>query len=85
MRFSYIAISKVIEAGEFEGMPFRVHLRGEGVSDEEHFQPGDTYLAERNLGVRLLTVKKVHNGYIIPVEPAYPYDVWECVKIEFDI
>lgn len=77
-------ISKVIEAGEFEGMPFRAHLRDEGVSYGEHFKPGDTYLAERNQGVRLLTVREVHpGGYIIPVEPAYPYDAWECVKIEF--
>lgn len=65
-------------------------------------QHGDTYIAERNTGPKLLTVKDftVYFGYgannprtpkwrdldgppswINPVERAYPYDFYECVKV----
>lgn len=76
---SMINLRRAIEAGEFEGVPFKV--TGEG-SDIE---PGDTYLAERNSGVKLLTCKE-HNrvkNWIVPVEDAYLFDTWECVRIEF--
>lgn len=51
------------------------------VSSPDPIQPGDTYLAERNTGPHLLTCHKVKNNYIVPVEMAYCYDVWECIKI----
>ena len=49
---------------------------------EGPIQPGDTYLAERNTGPKLLTCLQVKNNYVVPVELAYCYDVWECVKVE---
>lgn len=47
-------------------------------------EPGDTYIAERNAGPKLLTVEKVvdDGGYVVPVEAAYPYDTWECIKVK---
>ena len=44
-------------------------------------QPGDTYLAERNTGPHLLTCLRVVDGYVVPVESAYCYDLYECIKI----
>ena len=55
------------------------------------FMPGDTYIAERNTGPQLLTVKRIVvennllGGYIIPVEAAYAYDLPECVKVHLDL
>jgi hypothetical protein len=66
---------------EFEGM----FLRYEGEWDT--LQPGDTYVAERNQGPQLLTVRDVHpthgpwRGWVNPVETAYSYDLSECVKV----
>jgi hypothetical protein len=49
---------------------------------EDPIQPGDLYLAERNTGPQLLTCKYVHpRNWIVPIENAYSYDTWECVKI----
>ena len=45
-------------------------------------QPGDTYLAERNTGPKLLTCEAVNErGWIRPVEMEYSYDTWECIKV----
>lgn len=58
------------------------------ISSSDSIQPGDTYLAERNTGPKLLTCLKVMKNdfgepsYIVPKEVAYCFDVWECVKIE---
>lgn len=66
---------------EFEGVPFTV-------PEDQTLNPGDTYLAERNQGVKLLTCRehiKENNfvgGYVLPVETAYAYDYGECIKIE---
>lgn len=69
---------------EFEGM----WLRYEG--EWESLAPGDTYVAERNGGPKLLTVRSVaetlgeehqFSGAVFPVEMAYPYDLHECVKV----
>lgn len=45
---------------------------------------GDTYMAERNVGPQLLTVDRVDReiGCVFPKEVAYPYDLYECVKVE---
>lgn len=57
------------------------------VVSSDPIRPGDTYLAERNDGPKLLTCNKVINNslgepsYVVPEENAYCYDVWECVKI----
>lgn len=56
-------------------------------TSSEPIQPGDTYLAGRNTGPHLLICERVVNNvlgepsYIVPVEMAYCFDVWHCVKI----
>jgi hypothetical protein len=43
---------------------------------------GDHYVGQRNGPARLLTALIVHDdGYIIPEEVAYPYSLYECVKV----
>lgn len=71
-------LNDVLASGEFEGVPFKVTGSGKDV------EPGDTYLAERNVGVKLLTCKlnDLNIGCIFPEEKAYPYDACECVRIE---
>ena len=70
---------KALRAGEIveiEGLKFRM-IPGD-------LQPGDTYIAERNTGPKLLTVKTVNpRGWIQSQESAYSFDTWECVKIEW--
>lgn len=62
---------------EFEGMTLRM------VGDSDSLQPGDTYVAERNTGPKLLTVREIKMNAVFPVEQnVYPYDLWECVKVE---
>ncbi len=49
----------------------------------EAIEAGDLYLAKRNMGWKLLTCKQ-HNredGYILAVEPSYPYDTLDCWKV----
>ena len=50
------------------------------ISDEE-IKPGDTYMAQRNTGPHLLTCRKIVDGYIVPTENAYFFDLSECVKV----
>lgn len=53
------------------------------VQDEGPLRPGDIYVAERNTGPKLLTVKNVDcNGIVIPTTPDYCYNIWECVKVK---
>lgn len=66
----------------------RLHLTGkaefEGVTlvhDPSPLKPGDVYLAERNVGPQLLTVRVINIGAVFPVEQAYPYDLHECAKV----
>jgi hypothetical protein len=51
--------------------------------DQGEIQPGDLYVAERNTGPQLLTAREVNREFncIYPTEPAYAYDIWECVKV----
>lgn len=46
---------------------------------------GDSYVAERNTGPKLLTVRALSDDktYVIPVEQEYCYDTWECIKVDF--
>ena len=46
----------------------------------EPIQPGDLYLAGRNVSVQLYTCKSVNPGnWIVSTDPiAYSYDTWEC-------
>ena len=51
---------------------------------EDPIQAGDTYLAQRNMGPKLLTCKKVdtENGWVVSTEELeYPYNISNCVKI----
>ena len=49
----------------------------------DHIEEGDRYVAERNTGAHLLTAKQVNNvgRWVVPVESAYSYDLWECVPV----
>ena len=70
---------KALRAGEtidFEGVPVRMA--------EGNLQPGDTYIAERNTGPHLLTVKRIQMAVVFPKEQAYCFDHWECVKVTFE-
>lgn len=77
------------EPVEIEGLFFVIDGDGE-------VRPGDTYIAERNVGPQLLTCAKVQDyewrmeslgitcnaPWIVPVEKAYCYDVGECVRVK---
>ena len=69
-------ISTALATGKIEGVPFRV-LDGD-------ILPGDTYIAERNTGLRLLTCRQNNKdrGWVVPVGPEYLYDTGECFRIE---
>jgi hypothetical protein len=71
-------VSEALTSGLIEGVPFKVTGPGEDI------QPGDTYIAERNEGLKLLTCKhnNVKDYWIEPVENAYSYDTGECFRIE---
>lgn len=73
----YKSLRLLVKQGwiEFEGMTFD-KVEGE-------LQPGDTYLAERNQGPKLLTVRNVDHNLrcVFPKEAAYPYDFGECIKV----
>jgi len=52
------------------------------VDYSQEIKPGDTYIAQRNTGLKLLTCEYVHsNHWIAPKENAYAYDTWECGKV----
>lgn len=79
------ALMAALRAGEtidFEGVPVRK-------AADQDLAPGDSYLAMRNTGPHLLTVSKVVSeenlvgGFVCAKEPAYAFDIPECVKIEF--
>jgi hypothetical protein len=61
---------------EFEGVTLKM------IGDSDSLLPGDTYVAQRNQGPKLLTVREIAMNAVFPVENAYPYDLWECVKVE---
>lgn len=62
-----------------------VNIEGVNIefSDEPPTQKGDIYVAERNVGPKLLTVRSIDkiNGIVHPQEMAYSYDIRECRKI----
>jgi hypothetical protein len=70
-----------LETGEIEGVRFKVLGPGKTI------EPGDTYIAERNTGLKLLTCRENvrDQGFIVATEWAYAYDTGECIKIELDI
>lgn len=73
-------IHAALEAGLIEGVRFRVVGMGADL------EPGDTYIAERNSGMKLLTCRDHdrENGWVFPVERAYAFNTGECVKIALD-
>lgn len=50
----------------------------------EQLAPGDYYFAHRNGPVKLLKVREIKNGYVVPEETDYCYDVHECVKARIE-
>lgn len=64
------------ETVEVEGIPVQM-VDGD-------VELGDTYVAERNTGPHLLTAKVINkkDRWIVPEEPAYFYDIPECVRVE---
>jgi hypothetical protein len=80
-------LKAALAVGEFEGLRFTVLDRP--------VQVGDTYLAARNTGPHVLTARKVvpyptpengltHGGWVVAQEPAYSFDLGECVPVTFD-
>ena len=72
-------IAQALDTMSIEGLGFKVVGHGKDI------KPGDTYIAERNVGLKVLTCKENNQdrGWIVPVESAYSYDTGECIKIEF--
>lgn len=69
-------IAEALETGLVEGVPFKLIL-------DRGIRVGDTYLAERNAGLKLLTAAGIDpEGWVYPVEIAYCYDCGECIPIE---
>lgn len=62
--------------GQVGGVFFRV-VGGE-------LQPGDHYICGRNTGPHLRVVKSIHpDGWVHATDvTTYPFDTWECVKVE---
>ena len=49
---------------------------------DEPIQPGDLYLAGRNVGVSLYTCESVDpRSWIVPTTMAYSFNTWECKKV----
>lgn len=50
---------------------------------DESIQPGDLYLAGRNVSVQLYTCESVNpRNWIVSTDPTgYSYDTWECKKV----
>lgn len=57
----------------------RLRMAGDG-----EVRSGDLYVAERNTGPKLLTAKKINRdgGWVVSSEGAYPFDIYECVRVE---
>ena len=74
-------VRDALTSGQIEGVPFKV--TGHGID----IKPGDTYIAERNQGLMLLTCKRndLDRYWVEPEEMAYSYDTGECIRIELVI
>lgn len=72
----YFDFKVMMEVEEFEGIPFK--------RIEREVQDGDTYLVVGNLETKLLTAEKVdhENGWVVPVEVGYPFNINRCHPIE---
>lgn len=84
MHPGYEKLREVIKSGEFEGVKFKIltQIADDGKEYLKELEPGDTYLAARNTGPHLLTVREIAMNAAFPVETAYPYNLHECVPIE---
>lgn len=76
---------RIAEIHEIDGMlerPIERRARELGfVPRSAPIAIGDSYLAERNTGPKLLTCRQIKDGYVVSVEIAYYFDLYECVKI----
>jgi hypothetical protein len=72
---SILPKEKEMEKFNFEGQEIEIDREAE-------IKPGDTYIAKRNTGWKLLTCKDVSpHGFINPIEREYNYDTHECIKV----
>ena len=56
------------------------------IRDHSDLEAGDTYIAGRNRGIHLLTVRDVRDGLVISQERnGYPYNIHECYKVQLAI
>lgn len=87
-----IEFARECEPHQFRGRKAQYVLRMGGIVDIEGVKfvidgdgavaVGDTYIAERNTGPKLLTAKELDDrNWIIPEEDAYYFDTWECCKV----
>ena len=76
------------EVVDLGGIKFKMDVDGDG--KEKPVEIGDLYIAERNVGPKLLTAAMVvgpgegPNGsgnWIEPTSTDYSFDTWECVKV----
>ncbi len=61
------------EVVDLEGINLRM--------DDGKLKVGDLYVAERNTGPHLLTVKGFGDQCVFATTNAYAFDTWECVKV----
>lgn len=71
-----------VEVGK--SAPLSIELEGAKITADGSLaiQPGDTYIAKRNTGWKLLTCVSVDpRHWIQPKENAYCFDTWEAFKV----
>lgn len=51
------------------------------IVDSQKIMPGDFYIAERATGPKLLQCARVEGDLVVPTCNAYPYYIWECIKV----
>lgn len=70
---------------EFDESPFTLDVDGVlMLVSHAPINPGDLYVAKRNTGWHILTCRETDMNLrcVFPVEPEYPYDLPECLRIE---
>lgn len=73
-----------IESEAYDKRPHSLDCQGNCRLPEDYpLKPGDTYMAVRNTGWKLLTCATVNANqkYVVPEENAYCFDTWECYRV----
>ena len=76
--YSTIRALRAGEVVEIEGLAVKMTV---GKEYGESLVPGDTYVAERNTGPKLLTAGELKDGYVLNTGMGYPFDYHECVGV----